>query len=102
MIPKGLMTLAEVQAAPQPNAKPEPQKRTNARKKRAARKFVGQLRQQVVARAHERCERCGQWCADWGHAHHRIPRSRGGQWTLENIEYVCPSCHREAHLTNTL
>jgi hypothetical protein len=39
---------------------------------------------------------------DFGHAHHRIPRSRGGQWTLDNMEYLCPECHQLAHLENAL
>lgn len=82
--------------------KPEPVKRTKGRNDRLETKVVKYVRAQVVERAGQSCERCGQWCADVGHAHHRTPRSRGGRWTLENIEYICPGCHLEAHLTNAL
>jgi 5-methylcytosine-specific restriction endonuclease McrA len=82
--------------------KPEPRKRVKGRQRRAARKIVTHVRADVVKRANGCCERCGLYCGDAGHAHHRIPRSRGGQWTVENIQYVCPGCHLEAHLTNAL
>jgi 5-methylcytosine-specific restriction endonuclease McrA len=86
--------------------KPEPRQRIKARQKRASAKVIKSVRAQVIERAEGRCERCGAFLGlDWGsdgQAHHRIPRSRGGQWTVENIEYLCAACHREAHRTNTL
>jgi len=50
-----------------------------------------------VEQAQQSCERCGKWTGTWGHAHHRIPRSRGGLWVIENIEYVCATCHADIH-----
>jgi 5-methylcytosine-specific restriction endonuclease McrA len=77
-------------------------KQLKAKKQRAAVTVRKGIRAQIVARAEGRCERCKWWIDDWGHAHHRIPRSRGGRWTLGNIEYLCAKCHRLAHLKNQL
>jgi 5-methylcytosine-specific restriction endonuclease McrA len=77
-------------------------KQLKGRKLRTAAKVRKSVRGQVVARAEGCCERCGAYVGDAGHAHHRIPRSRGGRWTVRNIQLVCPGCHVEAHLTNTL
>lgn len=82
--------------------KPDTRKRAKGRKRYQARKLVGSVRAAVVERAQGCCERCGQYCGEAGHAHHRIPRSRGGAWTVENIEYLCAGCHLQAHLTNAL
>ncbi len=82
--------------------KPTPRRILKGRKQRSAAKTVKSVRVQAVERAQSCCERCGQFCGDAGHAHHRIPRSRGGQWTVENIEYLCPGCHLDAHLTGAL
>lgn len=82
--------------------KPESRKRIKGRKDREHAKVRKSVRADVVIRAKGCCERCGQFCGDAGHAHHRIPRSRGGKWTVENIQYVCPGCHLEAHFTNAL
>ena len=79
-------------------SKPEPRARTKRRQKRQARKVVQSVRARVVERAGMRCERCRSWCGVMGgHAHHRKPRSLGGQWTMRNIIYLCPFCHAEAH-----
>lgn len=78
--------------------KPEPQKRVTARRKRQAAKVVKSVRAQVVDDASGRCEDCGVYVgAHFGHAHHRVPRSLGGTWTVENIKLVCPCCHARAH-----
>lgn len=82
--------------------KPEPRRRVKAGAKRAARKIIQSVRAAVVTRANGCCERCGAFVGDAGHAHHRIPRSRGGAWTVENIEYLCPGCHYDAHMRNAL
>ncbi len=73
-----------------------------AKRRRAGLKDAKRIRAIVVARCEWSCQRCGVYCGENGHAHHRIPRSRGGQWTVENIEYLCNACHMEAHRTNTL
>ena len=76
--------------------------KARAKRKRAVQKVAKSVRAEVVTLAQSCCERCGIYCGDCGHAHHRLPRSRGGKWTVENIEYLCPGCHLEAHLTNAL
>jgi 5-methylcytosine-specific restriction endonuclease McrA len=55
------------------------------------------VRHQAVKRADFSCEACGKWTGTWGHAHHIKPRSRGGKWTLDNIEYLCSQCHADRH-----
>lgn len=67
------------------------------RRKRTTRLVVRGIRAQLVEAAHERCARCHRYCGDDGHAHHRVPRSLGGPWTLANLEYLCPRCHGKAH-----
>lgn len=68
-----------------------------AQKKRAEQKVVKSVRAQVVERAGGRCERCGRPCRQSGEAHHKVKRSQGGKWTLENIEFICRTCHGLAH-----
>lgn len=77
--------------------KPESRARIKARADRAEAKVRQTVRQQAVERAAFSCELCGQWTGTWGHAHHIKPRSRGGKWTLDNIEYLCAGCHAERH-----
>ncbi len=82
--------------------KPGPTAKARAKRRRAAMKVARTVRATVVDETCGRCERCGLYLGDYGHAHHKIPRSRGGKWTVENIEYLCPPCHDLAHRTNTL
>ena len=44
-----------------------------------------------------KCQHCGCYtiCIE---RHHIIPVSEGGTDDPENIEFLCPMCHREAHL----
>ena len=82
--------------------KPGPTARARATRRRAAMALAKVVRAAVVKRAEGCCERCGLYVGDDGHAHHRIPRSRGGKWTIENIQYLCVVCHQTAHRTNNL
>jgi len=82
--------------------KPGPTAKARAKRRRQGMAWAKKVRAAVVRRAGGCCERCGVWCGDDGHAHHRIPRSRGGKWTELNIEYLCAQCHDTAHRTNTL
>lgn len=82
--------------------KPGVTARYRAKRRRAKQKAATPVRAAVVSLAQSCCERCGIYCGDCGHAHHRIPRSRGGQWTIENIEYLCKECHATAHQTGCL
>lgn len=77
--------------------KPEARKRVKARRKRQAAKVVKAVRSQLVYDALEHCERCGVYLGQFGHAHHRKPRSLGGKWTIENLAYYCARCHAVAH-----
>ncbi len=43
----------------------------------------------------DRCMRCG-WEEGSCDTHHIVPRSNGGEYTLENGAILCPNCHRLA------
>lgn len=45
----------------------------------------------VNERCGGRCERCGS--AEGVTLHHRVKRSHGGSWAVENILGVCWPCH---------
>ena len=77
--------------------KPEPRKRVKARRDRQSAKVVKKVRETCVELASESCQRCGRFVSAFGHAHHRLARSLGGKWTVENIEFLCPRCHNIAH-----
>lgn len=59
----------------------------------------------VLARAQHRCERCGRIAPhgchfespDFIHAHHRLPRGRGGKHELTNGIALCGRCHSAVH-----
>jgi len=59
-----------------------------------------EVRDLVRARSQGRCEvfdgsaRCA---SDAHHMHHRLPRSRGGEHTADNLLHVCASHHHEIH-----
>ena len=44
---------------------------------------------------HPYCELCGRPAQE---VHHRVPVSRGGQHTEENLISLCRSCHNRVHL----
>jgi len=53
-----------------------------------------QKRQQVIARAHGICERCGRWPIV--NVHHLTYEHIGNEG-LEDLLGVCSRCHRELH-----
>lgn len=59
------------------------------------------IRQQVVARAAGRCEKCGEPLCGEGEMHERNPRGMTGhvhgEYSLENSILVCRRCHQAAH-----
>jgi HNH endonuclease len=60
---------------------------------------VASIRHQVFVRSAGRCEYgCGQEVTEHGYPrgemHEEIPRSKGGEISLDNSKFVCPSCHR--------
>ena len=50
----------------------------------------------VIRARGNQCENCG-WKEARCDAHHRIPRSKGGQNTIANGIVLCPNHHRIAH-----
>lgn len=61
----------------------------------ADREAIERVRQVVLARAGQRCERCGERRPL--DLHHRLPRSRGGTHGVENLVALCRDCHRAVH-----
>ncbi len=54
------------------------------------------IQHQVRLRARERCEYCGMHQALQGgtfHVEHVLPRSCGGQSSLDNLAWACPGCN---------
>ncbi|MCU1301754.1 MAG: hypothetical protein JWQ87_2038 [Candidatus Sulfotelmatobacter sp.] len=52
------------------------------------------IRRQVYERANGECENCGKRLT-WGtlHMNERIPRSKGGEVSVENGQALCYACH---------
>jgi hypothetical protein len=59
------------------------------------------LRRQAYKRDDYQCRNCGSKGGNRGntelHAHHVVPRSRGGNDTLSNLVTLCSTCHRQIH-----
>lgn len=53
------------------------------------------FRAAIQDRAQGHCERCGE--RGELHAHHILPRSRGGKHTPENGAFLCWRCHAAVH-----
>ena len=60
--------------------------------------FPLEIRQKVIKRANNRCERCGiDFDEDFkGEFHHIIPTVYGGDMSVENCSLLCSNCHRTA------
>lgn len=54
--------------------------------------------EEIKKRAHGRCEQCGLPGLSH-HLHHRLATKRQEDTfnDLDNLQYLCPSCHRQAH-----
>ena len=50
----------------------------------------------VIKKNGSKCNRCG-WDKAPCDVHHIIPKSMGGQNTIDNGEVICPNCHRIEH-----
>ncbi|MXV61603.1 HNH endonuclease [Natronorubrum sp. JWXQ-INN-674] len=63
-------------------------------------------RRQVYARDDHQCQNCRRRGGPYGdvelHAHHIVPKSRGGVHRLENLVTVCKSCHDAVHSRNAV
>ena len=53
------------------------------------------LKDALNAYQHGKCLLCGQGSVD--HAHHIVPRSKGGSDTLANMAGLCEACHTAVH-----
>jgi 5-methylcytosine-specific restriction endonuclease McrA len=70
-------------------------------KGRDRRKALEVVRAAVVIRAKRCCERCGipvspkrpRWHPQRQHLNHKVPRSLGGDDSVENCELLCQACH---------
>lgn len=60
--------------------------------------FPLKIKQKVVKRANNRCERCGiDFDDDFkGEFHHIIPKVYGGNMSVGNCSLLCRNCHRSA------
>lgn len=74
-----------------------PRRILKARKKRDLHKRIKQVRADVLLRAAGCCEVCGNFCLDTGECHHKNLRSRGGEWSMANILFLCRTCHGKQH-----
>lgn len=66
----------------------------------ADRRDIAAVRAAVLSRADCRCERCGAEALTMRgplHLHHKLPRSRGGKHTVENLAVLCARCHSNVH-----
>lgn len=59
---------------------------------------------QVTAREGQRCRICDKWCNPTattllakGHHHHIVYESACGPTTIENVCYLCATCHNAEH-----
>ena len=59
---------------------------------------VKSVRKQVFYRSKGFCELCGDIVLESsGHMHEQKHRGKGGEISLENSVFICPTCHRRAH-----
>lgn len=63
-------------------------------------------RQRVYARDDYQCQNCRRRGGPYGdvelHAHHIVPKSRGGVHRLENLVTLCEPCHDAVHSRNAV
>ena len=59
---------------------------------------VGSIRHQIFLRSKGECEICATPLNESsGHLHEQKHRGQGGEISLENSIFICPTCHRHAH-----
>jgi len=59
---------------------------------------VKMIRTAVFVRSHGHCEVCGTpVTSQSGHMHEQVHRGKGGEVSLANSVFICPTCHRSAH-----
>lgn len=59
---------------------------------------VKSIRHQIWRRSRGYCELCGDFVLESsGQMHEQIHRGQGGDISLANSIFICPTCHRRAH-----
>jgi 5-methylcytosine-specific restriction endonuclease McrA len=59
---------------------------------------VGEIRHQLFVRSNGYCELCGVDVVEsTAHMHEQRHRGKGGEISLANSVFICPTCHRGAH-----
>lgn len=69
------------------------------RKRKNHRRMPGEVADAVIERSKGRCEAgVAHDCNGRGqHLHHRLPRSAGGEHSVDNILHACRPCHDAIH-----
>ena len=55
------------------------------------------LHEAAYARNNGLCQKCGEWVPPGVPCHHIIPKSQGGEDTMENLTLLCLECHYKEH-----
>jgi hypothetical protein len=59
---------------------------------------VYQVRHQTFLRSKGECELCATPITEsGGHLHEQVHRGKGGEISMENSVFICPTCHAAAH-----
>ena len=62
------------------------------------RQAVGEVRHQLFVRSKGFCELCADPITeDSAHMHEQVHRGKGGEISLANSVFICPTCHKRAH-----
>jgi hypothetical protein len=51
----------------------------------------------IVNQYESKCVQCGAFLLKNKHIHHKIPISKGGDHSFDNLELLCEQCHLEKH-----
>ena len=62
------------------------------------------IRDLVIRRAKEKCERCGVRCRGYGNVHHKnVEQELEEQFNdLDNLQWLCLPCHKFVHAHSTV
>src|SRR5579859_2165215 len=58
------------------------------------------LREEAIKQSRDRCAICGRSLegGKLAQLHHIVPIGNGGSNSLQNLQVLCPNCHRLAHM----
>lgn len=60
-----------------------------------------EVRNRIVQQANGYCQKCGIWTGRSGHVHHKGSETMEDFNDIDNLQLLCPSCHRLTHVRNT-